>query len=368
MLPVDIALQVVKDIIPSKGRADMGGKLDVAVKSDMLLSEVIKKYVEAKEAEWTAKSKMEFKSVFRLLVDVLGDVDVSAITKPIVTTLRSTLQKLPPNIYKKYPGQTINQILALKDVEPMSTKSVNKHVSRLGALLRYCVEEEMIASNPASGLKITDKKRADEERSAYSMDDIKKIVSAIPKDQSKPERYWIPLIGMYTGMRLNEICQLYVSDIIKLDGLWCFSVNAEKDKRLKNDASERVIPIHPKLIELGLIKYIEGLRTGNVPRLWMNLEWTELTGYGNSFCKWYQRFNRLHVTDDPKKVFHSMRHTVTDALKQAGELETVIAELVGHSNGGSMTMGRYGKRYQPKVLLEALMKLDYGIKPPVYVV
>jgi len=188
MLDSNTALQVVKEIVPSKGRADMGGKLDVAVKSDMLLSEVIKKYVEAKEAEWTAKSKMEFKSVFRLLVDVLGDVEVTAITKPMVTILRSTLQKLPPNIYKKYPGQTINQILALKDVEPMSTKSVNKHVSRLGALLRYCVEEEMITSNPASGLKITDKKRADEERSAYSVADIKKIVCAIPKDQSKPER------------------------------------------------------------------------------------------------------------------------------------------------------------------------------------
>jgi hypothetical protein len=30
-------------------------------------------------------------------------------------------------------------------------------------------------------------------------------------------------------MRLNEICQLYVSDIIKFDDLWCISINAEKD-------------------------------------------------------------------------------------------------------------------------------------------
>jgi integrase len=62
------------------------------------------------------------------------------------------------------------------------------------------------------------------------------------------------------------------------------------------------------------------------------------------------------------KEFYSMRHTVTDTLKQAGELETVIAELVGHSTSGSMTMGRYGKRYQPKVLLEALVQLDYGLE------
>ena len=60
-----------------------------------------------------------------------------------------------------------------------------------------------------------------------------------------------------------------------------------------------------------------------------------------------------------------MRHRATDTLKQAGVLEAIIAELVGHSNGGSETMGRYGKRYQPKVLLEALKKLDYGIEIPV---
>lgn len=370
MLDNDMALLVVKEIIPSKGR--VGGsvgeenKQGLGSKNEMLLSEVVKKYVAEKESGWTAKSKMEFKSVFRLLVDVLGDVEVTVITKPMVTVLRSTLQKLPPNIYKKYPDKTIQQVLAGKDVEPMSTKSVNKHVSRLGAILRYCVDEGMIATNPASGLKIIEKKRADEERNAYSLDDINKIVSVLPSLGSKPERYWIPLIGLYSGMRLNEICQLYVSDIIKFDDIWCFSINAEKDKRLKNVASERVIPIHPVLLNLGLLQYVEGLRTGNVPRLWMNLEWTELTGYGNSFCKWYQRFNRLHVTDDPKKVFHSMRHTVADTLKQAGILETVIAELVGHSNGGSMTMGRYGKRYQPKVILEALMQLDYGVDMPVW--
>jgi integrase len=119
--------------------------------------------------------------------------------------------------------------------------------------------------------------------------------------------------------------------------------------------------IHPKLIELGFIMYYQNMKESGHPRLWMNLSYIHLHGYTNTFGKWYQRYNRDYVTDDPKKVFHSMRHTVTDTLKQAGVIESVIAELVGHSNGGSMTMGRYGKRYQPKVLLEALKKLDYAI-------
>jgi integrase len=95
----------------------------------------------------------------------------------------------------------------------------------------------------------------------------------------------------------------------------------------------------------------------------MNLSFINLHGYTNSFGKWYQRFNREHVTDDPKKVFHSIRHTVANTLKQRGVSESLIAELLGHAHK-SITSGRYGKRYRPKVLLEALNLLDYGIEPP----
>ena len=97
----------------------------------------------------------------------------------------------------------------------------------------------------------------------------------------------------------------------------------------------------------------------------MNLNWREADGYSNAFGKWFQRFNREYVTDDPQNVFHSMSHLVTDCLKQAGVQEIVIAEIIGHAND-SMTTGRYGKRYQPRVLLDALLKLDYGIELSVW--
>jgi integrase len=83
-------------------------------------------------------------------------------------------------------------------------------------------------------------------------------------------------------------------------------------------------------------------------------------GYGHDFSKWYQRHNRKHVTQDPKKVFHSFRHLVADTLKQKGVAEGIIAEILGHANH-SITTGRYGKRYRPSVLLEALEQLNYGV-------
>ena len=54
-------------------------------------------------------------------------------------------------------------------------------------------------------------------------------------DKNKPAYYWVPLLGLYTGARLNEICQLYVNDIKEIDKIWCIDINRKtNDKKLKN--------------------------------------------------------------------------------------------------------------------------------------
>lgn len=354
-LPDDIVKMLVEGVMPQVRKP-----IPLTSKGKVL-SEVIVTYTAEKQSGWTDKTKLEVSGVFKLLVDILGDVEITTITRPTLIELRSALLRVPPNFYKKNPGKSVKGALA-SDTEPsISIKSVNKHVARIGSLLKYCNEQGMIPNNPATGLQIAEKQRADQERNVYSLGDIKNIVANLPRAVDAPERYWIPLIGLYSGLRLNEICQLHVEDVISVDGHWCFDINDAGDKRLKNDASTRVIPIHPNLIDLGLIRYYEGLKVANQPRLWMNLAHIHMHGYTNSIGKWYQRYNREYVTEDPKKVFHSMRHTVADILKQKGVAEALIAEILGHAHA-SITSGRYGKRYQPKVLLEAMMQLDYGIE------
>lgn len=261
---------------------------------------------------------------------------------------------------KLYPDINVKQIFGMANIIPMSTTTANKHISRLSSLLKFAITEGASILNYAEGMQVLDKRRSDEERKAYTREDIMKIVANVPKDQDKPERYWIPLLGVYSGMRLDEICQLYVEDILELEGAWCIDVNDGKDKKLKNKSSRRIIPVHPVILGLGFIDYVEELKVLKKQRLWMNLNRRDADGYGSAFGKWFQRFNRQHVTTDKAKVFHSLRHTVADTLKQAGIQEVLISEIMGHAND-CITMSRYGKRYQPKVLLEAMMKLDYGV-------
>ncbi len=86
--------------------------------------------------------------------------------------------------------------------------------------------------------------------------------------------------------------------------------------------------------------------------------WRDADGYSNAIGKWFPRFNCHFITDDPQKSFHSLGNAVVDILKQRGVQESIIAELLGHANS-SITTGRYGNRYQPHVILEALKHVCY---------
>lgn len=350
MLPEEVIAGMIAKLYP---------RLKVEKPVGKLLSSLIDDYVKAKEDNWTHKTKIEIISCHRLILDIMGDIEIKDISKSTVLDLREKLMSLPANMYKIYPGKTVQELLAVPDIQPMSINSVNKHILRINALLGYAVKEGTIPANYAQGTMLAEKRRADEERKAYSLEDLQKIVVNLPRTGERPDRFWIPLISMYSGMRLDEICQLYVEDVLKIDDVWCISINDEKDKKVKTITGKRVVPIHPTLLSCGFIEYVEHLRKDGAPRLWMDLRWRPSDGFSNALGKWFQVFNRKYITTDKKKVFHSMRHTVANTLKQAGIQEVMISEIMGHATD-SMSMSRYGKSYQPKVLLEAMMKLDYG--------
>ena len=174
------------------------------------------------------------------------------------------------------------------------------------------------------------------------------------------------MLGLYTGARLNELCQLHLSDVKPVDGVLVFDINDRDDheahpKRLKNPASERLIPIHSRLIKLGFLDFLNRQKDANNIRVFPELKWNEAEGYGRNVGRWFneQYLRRVAGIKDKKKSFHSFRHTVANHLKQKGVAESYIGELLGHSPG-SITMGRYGKVFQPRVLLdEAIQRLIF---------
>lgn len=331
-------------------------------KKSKRLQQVIEAYIQEHVVlkKWTAKTAIEFRSQLMMFQNVVGDVPIRSIDRTVMVGYLETLKRLPAGIANKptYRDKTVQEIMAMPDIVPMSNTTVNKYIEKAGALFLWCIRQDCLDRNPAQGLTIAKTTKEDELRAAYSFEDIAQVKKSLGHvKKGRPERYWVPLISMYSGMRLNEICQLYVEDMVEVDGIMCFDINGDKDKRLKNLASKRMISVHPKLVELGFVDYVESLKVKGAVRLWEGLT-AGRDGYSHLFGKWYQRHNRQHITVDKKKCFHSFRHTVADTLKQAEVAEGVIAEILGHQNE-SITTGRYGKRFRPQVLLDALVKLNY---------
>jgi integrase len=175
---------------------------------------------------------------------------------------------------------------------------------------------------------------------------------------NQPERYWLPLILLMSGMRLNEAAGLRVSDVREVEGALCFDVNEEGERALKNANSQRLIPVHPILGELKFKEYVEGLRKAGAARLFPNLK-QKGGSFGVAFSRWWGRYSREWITKNPKKSLHSARGSFVTSLLNAGVEEPLVKALVGHSASGE-TAGRYMKGYEPRILLSAISRLSYG--------
>ena len=165
-------------------------------------------------------------------------------------------------------------------------------------------------------------------------------------------------MDLISGARLNEICQLNVSDIQKTDGIWLMNLSSDsEDKSIKTEAGNRSVPIHPKLLELEFLNYVTQIKTSNQQKLFPNLKKMKSTGYGTMISRWFAKYLIKLGIKKKGKNFHSFRHTVVNKLTTKQVYEPFIKELIGHSHG-SITMDVYGGKKPLEVLLnECVIKI-----------
>ena len=177
--------------------------------------------------------------------------------------------------------------------------------------------------------------------------------------------YWIPLLALFTGARMEELGQLRPHDVTRLsypdpDGAeqqgWFIHLiedGGENGTGLKTAQSERVIPLHPTLERLGFIVFIQAMRDQGHDRLFHQLT---RGPYGNLTHKWGQWFGEYLRTTcrvtDKRMTFHSFRHTFTDYVRRPDIPEGIQRQLVGHSSKD--VHDDYGSGYNLLWLVQAM--------------
>jgi integrase len=201
----------------------------------------------------------------------------------------------------------------------------------------------------------------------FSDEEVKAIFAALPCE-TKPSKHspttalpWIVRIAAYSGMRLEEICQMMTTDIetrgMNGGSVLCFNVhNGDTDHHLKTDSSARVVPVHSELVRTGLLDYMSALPKAGP--LFPGL--VRRTSKGNKVgARAGELFGKLLIRLDIKKagkVFHSWRHNVSESLERAGISETDVARILGHSIPG-LSFGVYSSGpglARLKVVVEAI--------------
>ena len=326
------------------------------------LSTVVLAYRDAQRADgaWTTKTEAEIIAGLNQWLRMVGDQPITRYDTEQHRKYKATLQRLPANLNKlpKYRGCSIDEVLAFGD-PPAALNTVSKQLGRVSALFGWAVPHGYTDKNPALGMKIKNPMRASEERLAFSNSDLKKLFDSDEFTAAKhrePYMFWTPLIALYTGARQNEIAQLHLADFVSIDGVSVIDINDEgAGKRVKTKAARRQIPLHCELIRLGLLDRVAALQAKGETRLFPELQ-QRRDGYGQTVSKWFQRYRKRCGITEPRKVFHSFRHTVINNLKQAGHSMQLIESLVGHEDE-SITFGRYGKPFDVramKTLIDAL--------------
>ena len=276
----------------------------------------------------------------------------------------------------------------LKKTSPANART---KLSNFKALLRVAwLKARLIPSTPASGVTIDVKADPEEDVQPFDLPALKAIfASPIYTSDERPEAgageaaYWLPLLAMYTGARLNEVGQLRPSDVLKMpyldqDGeeqeVWCIRIVADKKDglKLKNAWSARRVPIHADLIALGFLKFVDAAREAGQTRIFPELRPDKYGTITANWSKWFGRYLRgtIKVTDDRMR-FHSFRHAFKDYAREAEIPEDVNDAFTGHR--GQAVARRYGSSLayplRPMVLAMAKYRVT-GLKlpapPPAY--
>ena len=301
------------------------------------------------------------------IFEIIGKKYVESITYKDCQKVTRSVYNIPKKWKERYKGRKLSDLLAKKNNDAISLTSVKKYLRIFKEFLIFCKDNRYIPDSFQGDIKITKRKEVISIE-AFTKEELKRIFDPItyPRvmDTKYSYRYWIPLIALYSGMRLNEICQLYIDDIKVNKGVWYFDISDErKDQHIKNPQSKRIVPIHPKLLELGIIEYANKVKEIKVDnkhpeRLFYQLNYSVKNHYIQAPSQWFGRYLKKLGIDSRSKVFHSMRHTVKPYLRDVGipqEYQNVICGWIGKDIGEVV----YGGNVPIKKLYREISKLKY---------
>lgn len=306
------------------------------------LGQAISDFLDEHSRQWAVKTTAMNRAYLSILLEYFGaDRLLGTITKQDASEVKKVLQALPSsrNTKPSLKDLPLKKVIKVTGHKTISPKTINSHIQMFQSFFDWAERHGHAPHRLFEGMKVPKAKNAETTVRPYNQDQTRLIFTELTENSSglvrKESHKWGTLLAMFTGARLNEICQCHVADVQQDCGVWYLNITDEGDnnKSVKATASRRKVPLHSELMRLGFLTFVASRSNGQ--RLFPDYSYSHNGGYGRNLGRWYNEsfLPRLGIKK-PGIVFHSLRHTMVTRLGQADVAEPVYQCIVGHARAG----------------------------------
>ena len=248
------------------------------------------------------------------------------------------------SVQKKHVSEFLSELI---ERENYAKNTIDGILGDLGSFFNWAEGSGLVSHNPVNGVSKVipvpkGKSINDQSNLPYTDDMLERWFEHI-KDE--PMIFGISCIGLYSGMRLDEICSLKKEDFVDD----CFRVTEGKTK-----SSIRKVPVHKIL--LPLVEKLIGT-SNNVFLL------SDLRNRGNDRSHYVGKLmttRRKQLGFEKRKfTFHSFRSNFMTEMDNNGTELSVTERLVGHSHK-NLVRDVYSSGVRMERLRNAINQLSYG--------
>jgi integrase len=357
-------------------------------------------------------SLRNWQSSVRVFSEIVGDLPLSEMSKDEVIEFNKMIQRLPANFGKSSrdnrsarqviedtdesepmeiaalleklrnegkPSNEMNDAIAAARTKRISATTIKRHQTALQSIFEHALSQGMIASNPFKGRLLTEaevkrwkKSEARIERigwgdSIYTL--LGSEVFSNPLSDIGEPLFWTPLIAMYAGLRLEEICQLRVQDFAKDNGIIFVAVQNQLGSQLVKTANSiRRIPLHKALIDIGLPKLVELRQQAGMSRLFPDMPRSKSKGTMSAIMsKRFGYYIRSRGIKEDGLDFHALRTEFLVRLTRNKVPDHVRKGLMGHEQTDVTHANYFRAGETVEDMKEYVDRIDIdhkGIAPP----
>lgn len=352
--------------------------------NDRSLNEAFEKWKEFHKPP--AMTKSSYDEYVRMITLFLGIIEyinnneipkVSELTSGMINEYKELFEKIPKRT--KIKNRSIKELIESNGALKSPTTIKNTYVN-VGHFIHYLDEKAYPIDKDIHKVLTSYRKIKKREVKVRVPLDDKDLKSLFESDNyrkglwKRSSEFWVPLIALFTGGTRNEIVQLEADDIYQQDGYYIIDINERGDKQLKESGVDsegssgrpRMIPVHPQLIKMGLVAFVDHQRKNNEKRLFPcepRNNRGHFGAFGNRFTAYRQKVGVLPRYENELRDFHSFRHLLRTRLDKIHTgAEGICDDILGHTSSSRSKMGKtYSHEHRIELKHEAISKITFHV-------